>query len=195
MQTASAINWRELCKAGMASHDGFEALLLELEPLIVQMAAIYCPDDVEGAAQEARAHLYRIVFEQKRVDLERTDVSVGKFLSSLLRNQIRHEARRVSRKGMNCMLRAQRGQRITAQPQNANIRHARPEILPIVHAAQVAAMATEGENWPFPIPQYSLYFSVHGTIEGCAEFLAKSMGMDAEKLDKLFYRVAKTIRK
>ena len=195
----------------MRTRAGFEALLVLLEPWIKSTSIMLCPSDPQGAAQEARSHIFVRVFRQKRVDVTKSPASIANFLRSAVRNVILNEARRGGRNGMNCISRGRNGvpgrrgelARPTVSSLSAPMRnhrqptHENMQRLQEEHTALLAAPEKEEHESknPFPIPYYAEYYAEHGNLTGAAKYCETKYGYDAKKTAAEFERVMAEFKK
>lgn len=194
MPRPAEIDWRLLATKAMRTRAGFEALLVALDPWIISTSRMFCPADPQGAAQEARSNIFAIVFKQKRLDTSQSSKAINNYLCECARRQIRHEARRVSRNGMNCAPRGIRG--VPRDQQKGPMKHERPAIVSIdvEHNGIHAPDNTNESNLPFPLPLYAEYLEHHGTIIGAAKYCEQKYGYDAKKVESEFKRVVATLK-
>lgn len=186
MSDTAETDWQTLSKKAMRTRAGFEALLLALEPALLNSSRQYCPIDPESAAQEARMWLYTFVYVQKRVNLSLSSNTIGTFLRTSAKTKIMNVARKLNKKGMRSHgLRGEKG----PVP--------RPDIVPLDHyAALNKAISTEDdEPLPFPLEYYADYFEEHGTLNGAAAWCEEKFGYDKKKIDAAFRRVVASMKR
>lgn len=187
MSDTAETDWITLSKKAMRTRAGFEALLLALEPALLNSSRQYCPIDPESAAQEARMWLFTFVYQQKRVNLSLSSNTIGTFLRTSAKTKIMNVARKLNKKGMRSHgLRGEKG----PVP--------RPDIVPLeCYAALSRAMShdEEGQPLPFPLDLYADFYEINGTLTGAAAWCEEHHGYDKKKIEAAFKRVVLSMKK
>ena len=185
------IDWRIVASKAMRTRAGFESLLILLEPWIKSTSLMFCRNDPQGAAQEARSHIFVLVYKQKRVDLSKSSAAIGNYFRSDVRWAITKEARRVGRGGMNCISRGRNG----VPGRTGPMRDDRPAQMPLSDGDHIHANAVQPDSTlPFPLPLYAEYLEQNGTIKGAAQYCETRYGYDAKKVEAEFQRVVAELK-